>query len=94
MKKNVIGYVPISIGPTKLELALAQAPELNDESNTKVCIIQDIVKIAKTLGVKPPAPEQFDWLYDQSISMLEAIQHSGQVELNTLLYKQRVLSKL
>jgi hypothetical protein len=90
MQETIIGFVPTSVGPTKLELALAECKDLSDESKTKVCLIQDIVKIGKLLGVGIPSPEQFNWLYDQSISMLEAIQHNAQIEWNTRDYHNRM----
>lgn len=79
-------YVPTSVGPTKLELFLAEAPELTDEEKEKVILITDIVRLAKLLGDKAPTTEEFYHMYDQPKYLLEARQHNMQIEWNTKQY--------
>ena len=91
MQNQIIGYVPTSVGPTKLELALAQCSDLSDEAKTKICLIQDIVKIAKLMNISSPTAEHFDYMYDQSVSALEDMQYNAQIEFNTWRYRNNIL---
>ena len=84
-----MNYVPTDVGPTKLDEILAECPELSDESKEKLCIIQDIIKIAKALDKAPPTPWEFYYMYELSIPMLESLQHASQVSLNTERYHGR-----
>lgn len=82
MQETIIGYVPASV-------SLSNMPELSDESKTKVCMIQDLVKIGKALDKGIPSPKVFDYLYDLTIPMLEAIVYNAQIQLNTKQYYDR-----
>jgi ribosomal protein L7Ae-like RNA K-turn-binding protein len=91
---NTIHYVPTHVGPSRLEQALAEAPELSDESKTKVCIIEDMARLGKLMEYQPIDPETFDKLYDMSLGMLEACQHNMQIKWNTRQYHERVFGGL
>lgn len=78
-----IHYGLTSVGPSKLELFLAQAPELTDEQKEKVVIITDIVKLATLLGYDIPTTEEFYRMYSLTKLMLEAKQYNLQIEWNT-----------
>lgn len=82
------------VGPSKLDLVLAEAANLSDENKTKVIIITDLNRIMVLLGGKPMGPKTFDQAYDSPIEYLEKVQHDFQVELNTKLYKDRVFRGL
>lgn len=82
MNETITGYVPTSV-------SLSNMPELSDESKTKVCMIQDLVKIGKALGKGIPSPKAFDYLYDLTIPMLEAVVYNAQIQLNTKEYRDR-----
>lgn len=81
-----IGYVPTSVGPSKLELFLAQAPDLTEEEKEKVIIITDIARLGKLLGYGIPTTEEFYYLFDLPKYMLEARQHNAQIDWNTKQY--------
>lgn len=61
--------------------------ELSDEAKTKICIIEDIAKIAMLMNIAQPSVEDFDYMYDQSIKELEDIQYNAQIEFNTWKYR-------
>ena len=82
MNETITGYVPTSV-------SLSNIPELSDESKTKVCIIEDLVKIGKALGMGNPTISEFDYLYDLTIPMLEAVVYNAQIQLNTKEYRDR-----
>ena len=86
----ILNFIPTEVGPSKLDQVLAYCPELCDESKTKLCIIQDIIKVGKALGKNLPTPLEFYHMYDLSLSMLERIQHDVQVVLNTERYHNRL----
>lgn len=87
-------YVPTSVGPSKLDQILAEAPDMTDENKQRVCIIQDIAKIGRLLGNPPMTTHNFYTLYEMPILILETIQHNAQVELNTYEYNVRLTSLL
>lgn len=82
------------VGPSKLDLLLAEAPELSDESKTKVIVIIDIIRLGTLMGAKPIKPREFYALYDADLHNLEATQHNLQVEWNTIEYHKRVFGEL
>ena len=86
---TILNYVPKSVAPSKLEIVLSYCTELSDESKTKVCIITDIARIGKLLGNPPLSPHNFYTLYDMQLPILEAVQHSAQVQYNTESYHKR-----
>lgn len=79
----IVGYVPTSVGPSKLELFLAEAPELTDEEKEKVILITDIARLGKLLGYGLPTVDEFYYMFSLSKYMLEAKQHNTQIEWNT-----------
>lgn len=83
-------FIPTTVGPSKLDLLLADAPELSDESKTKVIILTDISRLGKLLSGNPIPPKAFYAAYDAPIEYLEKVQHDLQVELNTLQYRNSV----
>ena len=92
--RKIINYVPTSVGPSRLEEILACAPDMTDQNKEKVCIITDIARLNKLLKHPEISVESFYILYDAPAGLLEAIQHTLQVEWNTNLYKQSVASSL
>lgn len=92
--ETITNYVPTEVGPSKLDQILAEAPEMTDENKERVCIITDIARIGKLMGVKPMSAHNFYALYDMPMPVLEAVQHHAQVELNTWEYNKRISSVL
>lgn len=84
--------IPETIEIAGLHNALTGTPELSDENKERVCIIEDLARLRKLLGIKPFTTEQFYLLYDMSLSMLEAIQYNWQIEWNTVEYHKRLLN--
>jgi hypothetical protein len=58
--------------------------ELTDEMRTKVCIVEDLVKLAILDGYEPPTWEEFVDMYDKSIFDLE-IKQSNILVLRSLI---------
>jgi len=83
-------FIPTTVGPSKLDLLLADAPELSDESKTKVIILMDIDRISKLTTGKPMSPKAFYDGYDCPLEYLERVQHDLQVSLNTAEYRARI----
>jgi len=48
--------------------------ELTDEHKTKVCIIEDMIKLAVLKGTNPPNWNEFIYLYDKSVLELDELQ--------------------
>lgn len=90
MEKTIIKSLPNNIGPTNLELFLAEVPELTDEKKEKVIIITDIVRLAKLMKIPPPTAQEFDIMYDMPNYLLEAKQYNAQIEWNTKQYHNQV----
>lgn len=72
-------FVSHSVGPSKLDLLLAEAPQLTDIGREKVCLIIDIAKCRKLLGQKALTGRQFTILYDST--RMELQQWLGNLEL-------------
>lgn len=87
-------FISHSVGPSKLDLLLAEAPDLSDESKEKVILIIDIVRLAKLLGGPPPKPKEFYDLYDSPLYHLQQHQHDLQVAWNTKEYEDRVYGRI
>lgn len=83
MEKN---YVPTTVDQSKLDLLLADAPELSDENKTKVILIINIEKVDRLLGSKPMSPKSFFNLYDTPIEYLKETQYNLQAMLNEKRY--------
>ena len=91
---KTIHYVPTSVGPSKLEQALAYVPDLSDENKQKVCIIEDMARLGKLMGYEPISVSIFDRLYDMSVGLLEANQYNMQIKYNTQDYHERLFGGL
>lgn len=50
---------------------LSETKPLSEESMQKVCIITDLVKLAKLENEPPPTVQEFDTMYDHPIKWLE-----------------------
>lgn len=87
-------FITHSVGPSKLDLLLADAPDLSEESKEKVILIIDIVRLAKLLGGPPPKPHEFYALYDSPLYHLQQHQHDLQVAWNTKQYNDSVYGKV
>lgn len=81
----LISYVPRH-SFTKLEVLLSECRNLTDEEMQKVCIITDMAKIWKALERQAFTVEQFEYLYDLPLYLLEAKQYDAQIALNTKIY--------
>jgi len=79
---------------TKLDQVLAYCNNLDNENKEKVCIIQNIAKIGKSLGNPSMSLDNFELLFEMPIHILEHVEHAAQIELNTYLYKQKLSSLL
>ena len=83
--------VPNYIGPSKLDLFLADAPELSDEKKEKVGVIQDINRLGLLLGGKPMGVAAFYDAYDNvPLHQLQVVQCDLQVAWNTIQYERRM----
>jgi hypothetical protein len=82
-------YVPTAVGPTKLQVAMSYAVELDNIGKEKVCLITDIVKLLKLMGGKTPTTEEFYAMYENwSVYQLEVKQQELQVEWNSQVHSQ------
>jgi hypothetical protein len=81
-------YVPTTVGPSKLDLILADAPQLSDEKMLKVILITDINRLGKLITGKTLTPKDFYRAYELSVSELEQHQHDIQIGYNTIQYQR------
>lgn len=78
--------IPTHVGPSKLDLLLADAPDLSDESKEKVIIIIDIIRLYKLMRVRV-TPKGFYTYYDLNLRDLSQVQHDVTVMYNTWNYQ-------
>lgn len=78
---------------TELNSILSENNIISEESKEKVCIIQDIVKLSKLSGHRPPTVEEFDYMYDLPVAELELLQSINVQEHNLSLYTKMFYSK-
>jgi hypothetical protein len=74
--------------PSKLQSVLNYCVELSDINKQKVCLIQDIARMAKLMKYPPMSEQTFEEFYNMSILHLEVAQYAVTIELNTYMYKQ------
>lgn len=82
-------FVPTHVGPSKLDLLLANAPELSDENKEKVTIITDLIRLYKLMGFTVTPAGFYNW-YEQPLYQLQSSQHDLQIHWNTLQYKSSI----
>lgn len=80
-------FVPSNVGPSKLDLILADAPPMTDENKEKVILITDLNRIGKLLSGKTMTPQQFYEAYDSPIDVLQHHQHDLQIAWNSKQYQ-------
>lgn len=83
-------FVPTHVGPSKLDLLLADAPPMTEENKEKVILIIDIARLGKLLGGPPMTPKVFYSAYDCPLHVLQHHQHDLQIEWNTKSYQSSV----
>lgn len=81
-------FVPTHVGPSKLDLLLADAVELDDAQKEKVILLTDIGRLAKLLYTHQLTPKEFYDFYDRPLDELQQYQHDLQTTYNTELYQK------
>ena len=76
--------------PSKLQSVLSYCVELNDDAKHKVCVIEDIARMRRLLGMPPMSSAAFDAHYNADILHLETLAYALQIAVNTHMYEQRV----
>lgn len=82
-------FITHSVGPSKLDLLLADAPDLSEESKENVTIIIDLIRLYKLMGFTVTPRGFYKW-YDEPLHQLQMMQHNLQIEWNTIQYRNSI----